>query len=156
MSFVTRQSVTSPRRRSSSAARSESSYNSRPRSLASYGSHTVFYSNTSNRLFPMSKYDNYGINYQSPYFLNAYRGSATSSLTIPAKTLSNSISKFQINADSYMNGGHKSTKRPNVYNRESSLSRSRNSFCNSGMGSRSVSLTSLHSEGYSVSTFYLP
>lgn len=156
MSFVNRQPVTPPRRRSSSAARSESSYNTRPHSLGSYGSNTVPYSNASNRFSTMSKYDNYGINYQSPYFSNTYRGSTTSSLKIPAKMLSNSISKFHINTDNYMNGegGRRSAKRTNVYSRESSLSRSRNSLCSSGMGSRSVSLTSLYSDGYAVSTIY--
>lgn len=142
MSFVGRQPVTAPRRRSSSAVRT-GSYNSRPRSLGSYTSnaspYSSPYSSSSNSYSALSKYDNFGVNYQSPYFPNTYRGSATASLTIPAKA-------FAGNGE-----GHRSRKQSNGYSREPSLSRSRSSLCSSGMGSRSMSLTSLQSEGYAVS-----
>lgn len=133
------------RPRSSSALRSGSSYsNSRPRSLGHYSSSSYNspYSATSNPYSSFSNYNGYGSSYQSPYFPNGYRGAPAAngyaSLTIASKTSKKSdhISRRDL-------------ARGSSY-RERSLSRSSTPF-SSGLNSRSISLTSLNSEGYCVS-----
>lgn len=148
MSYLNSQPVPPTRHRSSSAVRSGNFNNSRPRSLGHYSNpYSSPYSSTSNAFSSFNNYSNgYGLNYQSPYFPNGYRGSSGSSgyasLTIPAKAFGKSehLSRRDLT-------------RGNSY-RERSLSRSRNSLPSSSMGSRSISLTSLNSlnsEGYCVS-----
>ncbi|KAJ8956486.1 hypothetical protein NQ314_006724 [Rhamnusium bicolor] len=158
MSLHNKQPVASTRHRSSSVR-------SRPRSLSYYGSNTVpyssSYSNSSNPYSSISNYNSYSANYQSPYFSNDYRGTSSglgyASLKIPAKSSSNTpgYSKtYDNNRDYIKNDDHISRRdaaKTNVYNRNRSLSRSRNSLSSGGMGSRSISLTSLNSEGYVVS-----
>lgn len=171
MSFRNKQPSTS-RHRSSSATRNGSSnvsYGNRPRSLGYFGSNTTPYSSYSG---PSNAYSAYnpsynsyaGSNYKSPYFSNNYRNGAGSSgyasLTIPAKALTNinvvtpSYSRMYDNNKDYIksDGGHKSRRdmnRSGSFSRDRSLSRSQSSLA-SGMGSRSISLTSLNSEGYIV------
>ncbi|CAG9770585.1 unnamed protein product [Ceutorhynchus assimilis] len=103
----------------------------------------------------------YGSSYQSPYFPNGYRGSTGSSgyasLTIPAKSLTNVLTQnysksYDNNRDYIKNDAARRSRREqlargNSY-RDRSVSRSRSSLPGSGMGSRSLSLTSLNSEGY--------
>ncbi|KAJ8983842.1 hypothetical protein NQ317_016447, partial [Molorchus minor] len=139
---------------------SASSYNGRPRSLGYYGSNTTpfssSYSNSSNPYSSSNSTSNaYGLNYQSPYFSNGYRTpSSTSgyaSLKIPAKSLSsvanNNYSKSYGNEREHRS--RRDLSRANsYYGRDRSLSRSRNSLASSGLGSRSISLSSLNSEGY--------
>ncbi|KAG5883940.1 hypothetical protein JTB14_003758 [Gonioctena quinquepunctata] len=161
-SYLNKQPVTPTRHRSSSSARSggSSSYNSRPRSLGHYTSpYSSPYSNsTSPYSSSFTNYNGYGSNYQSPYFPNGYRGSSSgyASLKIPAKALLNLSTpsytkKYDSGSDSAKNGGshvsRRDLSRAGSY-RERSVSRSRNSLPSSGMGSRSISLTSLNSEGY--------
>lgn len=127
------------RPRSSSSLRSNSYSNSRPRSLGHFSTSSYSSPYTS----PYSSYSNYngyGSNYQSPYFPNGYRGTPAAngyaSLTIastPKK--SEHISRRDLTRGSSY--------------RERSLSRSTTPL--SSLGSRSISLTSLNSEGYSVS-----
>nr|XP_023022877.1 protein phosphatase 1 regulatory subunit 12B-like [Leptinotarsa decemlineata] len=156
-----KQPVTPTRHRSSSSARSTgSSYNNRPRSLGHYTSpYSSPYSNSTNPYSSFGNYNGYGSNYQSPYFPNGYRGSTTSSggyasLKIPAKALLNlatsSYAKKYDSGNDGTNGSHVSRRdlsRGGSY-RERSVSRSRSSLPSSGMGSKSISLTSLNSEGY--------
>ncbi|CAH0546537.1 unnamed protein product [Brassicogethes aeneus] len=163
MSFRSSKGVPT-RHRSSSSVRSNGSVGgySRPRSLGYFGSNTSAYSSpySSPSSYSPSSYSNYTSNYQSPYFPNGYRGSSGSSgyasLTIPAKALTNinvvtpSYSKTYDNSRDY-DGGHRSRRDSarSYANRERSLSRSRNSLASSGMGSRSLSMTSLNSDtGY--------
>lgn len=170
MSFHGKQPVAPLRHRSSSAVRSNgTSYSNRPRSVGYYGANTTAYSSpyTTTTTNPYSSYNSsYTSNYKSPYFPNGYRSGVTStgyaSLTIPAKTLANinlitpNYSKtYDNNNRDYLksDAGHRSRRdlgRTGSFNRDRSLSRSRNSLASSGMGSKSVSLTSLSSEGYIV------
>lgn len=149
MSFLSKQPVAPTRHRSSSAVRS-GALNNRPRSLGHYSTNpynSPYTSSTPSSTFSsFNNYNGYGLNYQSPYFPNGYRGSSGStgyaSLTIPAKAFGKSdhVSRRDLS-------------RGNSY-RERSLSRSRSSLPSSSMGSRSISLTSLNSlnsEGYCVS-----
>ncbi|CAH1955979.1 unnamed protein product [Acanthoscelides obtectus] len=93
--------------------------------------------------------------YQSPYFPNGYRGSAGgyASLAIPAKSVLQTLSKKYENASVNGGGAHVSRRdrlgRAGSY-RERSLSRSSRAspLSSTSMGSRSISLTSLNSEGY--------
>nr|CAI5849988.1 unnamed protein product [Callosobruchus analis] len=93
--------------------------------------------------------------YQSPYFPNGYRGSAGgyASLAIPAKSVLQTLSKKYENANVNGGGSHVSRRdrlgRAGSY-RERSLSRSSRAspLSSATMGSRSISLTSLNSEGY--------
>lgn len=174
MSFRNKQ-PSSSRHRSSSATRNGSgssglSYTNRPRSLGFFGSNANSYSsysgspNSYNAYNP--SYNSYGSNYKSPYFSNNYRNGAGSSsgyasLTIPAKALTNinvvtpSYSRMYDNNKDYIknDNGHKSRRdmhRSDSFGRDRSLTRSQSSLA-SGMGSRSISLTSLNSEGYCVS-----
>lgn len=172
MSFRNKQPSTS-RHRSSSATRNGSgnnvSYGNRPRSLGFFGSNTNLYSSYSAPSSGYSaynpSYNSFGSNYKSPYFSNNYRNGAGSSgyasLTIPAKALTNinvvtpSYSRMYDNNKDYIkpDSGHKSRRdmnRSGSFSRDRSLSRSQSSLA-SGMGSRSISLTSLNSEGYVVS-----
>lgn len=163
MSFRSKQPV---RQRSSSVTRNgsgSSSYN-RPRS-------TGFFSN-SNPYTPYtpsptsSLYNNYNLyssNYNTPYY-NGYRASVpnayTATLSIPAKLLSSynlgSTPNYVKKYDSSRDYGQKSTHRQSRSRtrggsyKDRSVSRSQ-SEGRSGMGSKSLSLTSLNSEGYSVS-----
>lgn len=164
MSFFSKQNV-NPRRRSSSAVRSGSSTSSynRPRSMGHYTNpySSPYSSSTTNPYSSFSTYSSPSSNYQSPYYPNGYRGATSSSgyasLKIPAKNLlnlstPNSYKKYDSGSDS-LGTGHSSRSRDlsraGSY-RDRSLSRSRSSLA-SGMGSRSISLTSLNSEGYIVS-----
>lgn len=176
MSFRSKQPVAPPRHRSSSTQRNgstngSSSY-SRPRSIGYFGSNTSPYSspyntsvsnNYSSSYSPF--YGGYTSNYKSPYFQNSYRsgGNGYASLTIPAKALgninllnSNYGGKSYDNIRDYKKGtgesSHRSRQmtRTGSFNRDRSLSKSQSSI-GSGMGSRSISLTSLNSEGYVVS-----
>lgn len=130
------------RPRSSSSLRNGSYNNTRPRSLGHFtsGSYNSPYSTSPYSSF--SNYNGYGSNYQSPYFPNGYRGTPTAngyaSLTISSKTPKKSehISRRDLTRGSSY--------------RERSLSRSSTPLTGS-LGSRSISLTSLNSEGYSVS-----
>lgn len=168
MSFRSKQQVAPSRHRSSSATRNNSnglSYSNRPRSLGYFGSNmSPFSSYSSNSSGPYSSYtspyNSYTSNYKSPYFSNGYGTSGYASLTIPAKALANinvvtpSYSKMYDNSKDYVknDSGHKSRRdlhRTGSFNRDRSLSRSNS--VGSCMGSRSVSLTSLNSEGYVVS-----
>lgn len=128
------------RPRSSSSLRNSTYSNTRPRSLGHYSSsYSSPYS--SNPYSTFSSYNGYGSNYQSPYFPNGYRGTPAAngyaSLTIASKTPKKSehISRRDLTRGSSY--------------RERSLSRSSTPL--TGLGSRSISLTSLNSEGYSVS-----
>ena len=167
MSFHGKQPVPPLRRRSASAVRSNgNSYTNRPRSVGYYGANTVAYSSPyTTSTHPYSSYNNnYTSTYKSPYFPNGYRsGTSTgyASLTIPAKTLANinvitpNYSKTYENSNDYIKSdtGHKSRRdlgRAGSFNRDRSLSRSRHSVASSGMGSKSISLTSLSSDGYIV------
>lgn len=173
MSFRNKQPSTS-RHRSSSATRNGSSnnlsYGNRPRSLGFFGSNSNLYSSYSGSpnaysAYNPSSYNSYSSNYKSPYFSNNYRNGAGSSgyasLTIPAKALTNinvvtpSYSRMYDNNKDYIktDSGHKSRRdlgRNGSFSRDRSLSRSQSSLA-SGMGSKSISLTSLNSEGYAVS-----
>lgn len=165
MSFHGKQPIPPLRRRSASAVRSNgSSYSNRPRSVGYYGANTMSYSSpystSTTNPYSSSYNKNYTSNYKSPYFSNSYRTSSSgyASLTIPAKALNN----YNISTPSYSNSskdytrndtGHRSRRdlsRTGSFNRDRSLSRSRNSLVSSGMGSKSISLTSLTSEGYIV------
>lgn len=127
------------RPRSSSSLRSSSYSNGRPRSLGQYTS--SYSSPYSTSPYSFTTYNGCGSNYQSPYFPNGYRGSPAAngyaSLTFASKSPKKSehISRRDLS-------------RGTSY-RERSLSRSSTHL--SGLGSRSISLTSLNSEGYSVS-----
>lgn len=172
MSFHGKQPVPPLRRRSSSAVRnSSSSYSNRPRSVGYYGSNTIGYSSPYSTTNPYSSsYGSYSSNYKSPYFPNGYRGSSASSgyasLTIPAKTLANiniitpNYSKTYENSRDYIKSdtGHRSrrdlSRTGSFRDRDRSLSRSRNSLASSGLGSKSISLNSLTSEGYIVRCLY--
>lgn len=173
MSFRNKQPIAPMRHRSSSTIRSNpSSYtSSRPRSLGYFGSNTMSYSSpysTPSSYYNANNYNGYSSTYQSPYFQNGYRSNAGksssgyASLTIPAKALSNinvitpNYSKSYDNNRDYVksdSSGHRSRRdagrRSSYRDRERSLSRSRNSLASS-LGSRSISLTSLNSEGYVV------
>lgn len=172
MSFHGKQPIAPLRHRSSSATRSNGhSYNNRPRSVGYYGStnnssYGVPYPSTANPY--SSSYNNYASNYKSPYFPNGYRGGSGAagyaSITIPAKTLANinlvpsNYSKIHDNSRDYIksDNGHRSRRdlgRSGSFNRDRSSSRSRSSLTGSGMGSRSISLTSLSSEGYIVGVY---
>ncbi|KAF7274260.1 hypothetical protein GWI33_013072 [Rhynchophorus ferrugineus] len=166
-----KQPVPPVRHRSSSAARvGSSSYGSRPRSVGYYGANTNPYSGSNAYSSPYSNGSSYsslnsynpsyGSSYQSPYFPNGYRGASGAggyaSLTIPAKALSNVKTLTQNYPKSYENNylksdnGRRSRRdisRGSSY-RERSASRSMGSLPGSGMGPRSMSLTSLNSEGY--------
>lgn len=165
MSFRSRQPMPPSRHRSSSATRSgggsssASSY-TRPRSVGLFTSpfNTNYSSSYGNNY--SSPYSSYSSTYKSPYFTNGYKGSTTyASLTIPTPkaALSNILPS---NYDNSSNHRSRSISRQGSFNRERSVSKSRspsivssnNSVCNGGggMGSRSISLTSLNSEGYVV------
>lgn len=181
MSFRNKQPVPPTRNRSASATRNGSgsgySYGSnRPRSTGFFNSNTNPYSSysTSASSNPYggysSPYSSYSSNYKSPYFANSYRNTSNNngnsnsgyaSLTIPAKALTNinvvtpNYSKMYENSKDYIknSSGHTSRRdmhRNGSFHRDRSLSRSQSSLV-SGMGSRSLSLTSLNSEGYYVS-----
>lgn len=162
------------RQRSSSLVRNGSASNpvyGRPRSLGFFNSHghsnfSPYTATTPKNCFSpyspssLSNYKMYSSNYMSPYFPNGYRGAATNgyaSLTIPAKALNNvaNFSKLFDNAHGSTTRQSRPTSRTGSFNRDRSLSRSQSSL-NSGMGARSVSLTSLNSlasEGYVVRFF---
>lgn len=133
----------SSRPRSSSTLRSGSYNNaSRPRSLGHFssGSYSSPYSSNSSPYSSYNNYNGYGSNYQSPYFPNGYRGTPAAngyaSLTLSSKTpKTDHISRRDLTRGSSY--------------RERSLSRSSTPLTGS-LGSRSISLTSLNSEGYSV------
>lgn len=171
MSFRSKQPVAPSRHRSSSATRNGNnnglSFTNRPRSMGYYNNMNPYSSYSSASSSPYnsysSPYNSYTSNYKSPYFSNNYRNGGNSgyaSLTIPAKALTNtnvvipSYSKMYDNSRDYVsNDGHKSRRemhRSGSFNRDRSLSRSQSSLA-SGMGSKSISLTSLNSEGYIVS-----
>lgn len=164
MSFRSRsrQPVPPVRHRSSSASRTPSSPSSaalssysRPRSLFSTSNTNPF--NSASNLYSsyVSPYTSgnsaysspYSSGYKSPYFSNGYKGSSGyASLTIPAN-------KFNfLGTSNYDNGRSRSISRQGSFGRERSLSKSRSPsvVSGSGMGSRSISLTSLNSEGYVV------
>lgn len=170
MSF---RSSPSSRQRSSSLIRNgtSSSY-SRPRSLGYLSSNSNMFSPyatssptnsySSYNSSPLSSYNMYSSNYMSPYFPNGYRGTTSSngyaSLTIPVKTLNNisAVPSYSKALDNYTKSSNarqsRQASRKGSFNRDRSLSRSQSSLVN-GMGSRSVSLTSLNSlnsEGYIV------
>lgn len=179
MSFRNKQPVPPTRNRSASASRNGSgssfSYGSnRPRSTGFFNANTnpySPYSAASNSYGGYSSpYSSYSSNYKSPYFANNYRNNNTNgnngyaSLTIPAKALANinvvtpNYSKMYENSKDYIknSSGHTSRRdmhRNGSFHRDRSLSRSQGSLI-SGMGSRSLSLTSLNSEGYFVSFCY--
>lgn len=178
MSFRNKQPVPPTRNRSTSATRNGSgssfSYGSnRPRSAGYFTANANPYSSYSSGGNSYggysSPYSSYSSNYKSPYFGNSYRNNNSSgnnnsgyaSLTIPAKALANinvvtpNYSKMYENSKDYIknSGGHTSRRdmhRNGSFHRDRSLSRSQSSLV-SGMGSRSLSLTSLNSEGYIVS-----
>lgn len=166
MSFFNKQPAPPARHRSSSSVRSSggngSSYNNRPRSLGLFSNSysSPYSSSTSPYSSALNNYNSYSGNYQSPYFPNGYRGSTGSSgyasLTIPASSVLKSFQKKYDNSNG-KDGSHVSRRELNRGSsyRERSLSRSRNSLASSGMGSRSISLTSLNSEGYVVSNIYV-
>lgn len=156
MSFRNKQPVPPARHRSSSATRNGSSNSlayARPRSMGLYSSNSSPYTSyTSPSNTYTSAYNNYNSpyggayssSYKSPYFQNDYRNNSTfGSLTIPAKALSN-VNLY--------GSGHRSRQmsRQGSYSRDRSLSKSRSNSVGSGMGSRSISLNSLNSEGYIV------
>lgn len=131
------------RPRSSSSLRSGSYSNSRPRSLGHYSSSSSYNSPYSTSPYSsFSNYNGYGTNYQSPYFPNGYRGT-------PA---ANGYASLTLSSNTPKKTDHVSRRdltRGSSY-RERSLSRSSTPL-SGNLGSRSISLTSLNSEGYSVS-----
>lgn len=168
-----RRSSSAVRNSNSSGNTPLSSYTSRPRSTGYYAGNTNSYYSpasaiSSNGYSSSSSYNpffsGYTSNYKSPYFQNGYRSgnlAGYASLTIPAKALANvnvvtsSYSKSYDNKRDYIkqdNGGHRSRQmsRAGSFTRDRSLSKSRTPSLSSGMGSRSMSLTSLNSEGYIV------
>lgn len=173
MSFRNKQPVPPTRNRSSSSTRNGSgsgySYGTnRPRSTGFFNANSNPYSSYSGGANSYggysSPYSSYSSNYKSPYFANSYRNnnnnnsnSGYASLTIPAKALANINVVTPNYAKMYENNkGHTSRRdmhRNGSFHRDRSLSRSQSSLV-SGMGSRSLSLTSLNSEGYYVSLTY--
>ncbi|KAK9891465.1 hypothetical protein WA026_014697, partial [Henosepilachna vigintioctopunctata] len=161
------QPVAPSRHRSSSAARTTSSgYGSRPRSMGFYGNTSPYsspYSTATSSPYS-SSLSNYGggysSNYTSPYFQNGYRSNASSggyaSLTIPAKAFATNYNVLAPNyAKNYTKGAHRSrrdsssSRGGSLRDRDRSASRSRSTLSGgSGLGSKSISLTSLNSEGY--------
>lgn len=127
------------RPRSSSTLRSGSYNNTRPRSLGHLSSTTYSSPYSTSPYSSFTNYNGYGSNYQSPYFPNGYRGVSAAngyaSLTIPSKTPKKAehISRRDLTRGSSY--------------RERSLSRCSTPLTGS---SRSISLTSLNSEGYCV------
>lgn len=170
MSF--RSNKQSVRPRSSSVTRnsvSSSSYN-RPRSTGFFPNpYTPSYTPTPTSYSSYnglgSNYNVYSSNYNSPYY-NGYRASIpnsyTASLSIPAKLLSNynvgsspSYSKKYERDYGQKTAGHrqsrsKSRTSSGSFSRDRSLSRTQSEGRSTGMGSKSLSLTSLNSEGYCV------
>lgn len=163
------------RQRSTSAVRSAGnspSYN-RPRSMGFFSNSSPYTPYSSSPVSSYSiynpstigNYNKYSSNYTSPYISNGYRNSPlngyTASLSIPAKAL-NKISmispSYSSNRDYPKTASNRQSRqmsRGNSFNRERSLSRSQSSV-GGGMGSRSLSLTSLNSEGYCVrNCFYV-
>ena len=159
-STVSKQPIAPTRRRSASSMRSNGYTSSptsthRPRSYL--GSNTSPYYSTTSLGTSSSPYSSgsssfnyssaYGgtSSYKSPYFQNGYRGSSGyATLTIPA---TKSLSSYD--------SGHRSravSRNGSYHSRDRSTSRSRSqSVVSNGLGSKSISLTSLNSEGYVVS-----
>lgn len=162
MSFRSRQPIPPTRHRSSSATRSTTSSNpstySRPRSVGLFSSNpssnNLFTSFSSGYSSPYNNnYTSYSSNYKSPYFTNGYKGSSSgyASLTIPAKALANiNLIPNNYSREYDSTNRSRSVSRQGSFNRDRSVSKSRSPSVVSGMGSRSVSLTSLNSEGYFV------
>lgn len=126
------------RPRSASSLRSSSYSNSRPISLGQYiSSYSSPYSVSP---YSFTSYNGCDSNYQSPYFPNGYRRS-------PA---ANGYASLIFSSKSPKKSEHISRRDLSRGYRERSLSRNSTPL-SGGLGSRSISLTSLNSEGYNVS-----
>ncbi|KAJ8941348.1 hypothetical protein NQ318_004792 [Aromia moschata] len=152
-----------PSRHKSAVRNASSSYGNRPRSVGYYGSNTAPFTSSFSNSSPFSSLSNskslYGYNYQSPYFSNGYRTPSSSSsgyasLKIPAKAFQSASAldsaKDFIKGEAERRSRRDLSRGGSYYGRDRSLSRSRNSLAAGGLGSRSISLTSLNSEGYVV------
>uniref|UniRef100_A0A1Y1JWN0 cGMP-dependent protein kinase interacting domain-containing protein n=1 Tax=Photinus pyralis TaxID=7054 RepID=A0A1Y1JWN0_PHOPY len=153
----------SARQRSSSLVRFGSTGNvgyGRPRSLGFFNANkfSPYATSQTSNFSPYSSVNNnyspsYSSNYKSPYFSNDYRGrNGYASLTIPVKAFS-PTSVVPNYAKLFDNTHVKSARQSRPTTRSDSFNRKRSlSSVSSGMGSRSLSLTSLNSEGYASGT----